>query len=308
MIIGRDGFYSVAYHDIMAMPQVRYYSHYRQDLSFFQSVLARLTFSKKVNQLIPYPFRRTTFPALFPHAFEQPQPLCFVFFGVNSFLFQSPYWQYLQKTYPDAKYVLYLQDIVSRTMGFDMERAKKQFDAIFSYDEADCSRYHLIYHPTPYSQPDVPANESIEESDIYFCGKSKDRLPIIESVYDHCTRQGLKCDFHVDEPMDYITNLQHIQKTRCILEVMQRDAVGFTPRLWESLFLGKHLLTDHPHLTQSRFYLPKQMHSLLNDLDTLPLWLNEPAQVAPLALRESLSPVHLLHHIQQVLPSPNGIK
>ena len=282
----------------------------------FIRLMTRLTFSAKVNRLVPYPLRHFTFPSLLSIHFTDNRPLCFIFFGLNSFLFQSPYYDYLRKQYPHAKYILYLQDIIARNTQLDMSLAKKQFDCILSYDKGDCQQYDLIYHPTPYSSFDIPKEESVQKSDVFFCGKGKDRYPLIHSIYEQCIQKGLQCDFHItdmpksakringicyNKPLTYIDNLKHITRTKCILEIMQFGADGFTPRLWEALFYNKHLLTNNHTIVRSPYYDKKQTHIIDNDLSDITEWIDtEVASITP-SMQDNLSPVQLIRHIESII-------
>ena len=130
-----------------------------------------------------------------------------------------------------------------------------------SYNKTDAEKYGLLYHPTQYSSIEIPKNDFIPYSDVYFLGAAKNRFESIIKAFEYFKANGLKCDFYVtDVPrkerkytneikyikhMSYIENLQHIDKTKAILELMQEKSTGFTLRMWEAITYEKLLITNN---------------------------------------------------------------
>lgn len=318
VIVGCGGYYSVGYHDIMSLDNVQYFSSMKEGInSKFSLIIQHLTFSKQVNRLISYPFASYTYPRLFPFRFKEEKPLVFLFFGNTQYVYQSTYLDYLRRCYPDVKLVLYMQDIIARNFNLNFESVRDKFDLILSYDKGDCNKYGLVYHPTPYSMYPIPENNAIEPFDIFYCGsaKTKARYDTIFDVYNKCHAHGLKCKFYIvgvpqearivsdeiiyDHPLTYIENLQYVQKAKCILEVQQENADGYTPRLWESIVYDKHLLTNNNNVLDSDYFCEDSMH-LISDVDVIKNWIN--VSVAnPLIIKEKLSPNGVLKTISSTL-------
>lgn len=318
VIVGCGGYYSVGYHDVMSLDNVRYFSSMTEGVtSKLDLILQRITFSEQVNRFLSYPFASYTYSRLFPLQFKEDKPLVFLFFGNTQYLYQSTYLEYLRKQNPGVKFVLYLQDIVAINEKLNLEKFRKEFDLILSYDKGDCEKYGLVYHPTPYSIYPIPENPSIEPLDVFFCGKAKTRYRLIFDVYNRCKEKGLKCKFFItgvpdadriisddivyDHPITYIENLQYVKKSKCILEVMQENADGYTPRLWESLVYDKHLLTNNRDLLNSCFNVDQSIHYF--DKSSCKLsWIDVPVSHS-LSFKESLSPKHLLQLVESKLDS-----
>lgn len=314
VIVGNGGYYLAGYHDIIDLPYVSYHKDYYDGFdSFVARQLVRLNLSPKVNKFIHSPFSHFVFPRLYPHHFEDNKPLCYVFFVYK---YRTDYLQYLRKTYSNVKLVLYMQDIVARTKGMDFNTISKQFDLLISYDKNDAEIYDMEYHPTPMSFVAIEETNHIPKSDIYFCGKGKDRYPLIHSLYNQCIDMGLNCDFHItDMPQDaerieginynkrltYIENLQHVVKTKCILEIMQGGADGYTPRTWESIMYNKHLLTNNKVIADSPYFYLKGHHDLHSLKDgSIIQWINTRVKY-PDELKKRLSPIRLLSFIDAKL-------
>lgn len=314
VIVGNGGYYLVGYHDIIHLPCVSYHKDYYDGFdSFVARQLVRLNLSPKVNKFIHSPFSHFVFPRLYPHHFRDNKPICYVFFVYK---YRIDYLQYLRKTYPNVKLVLYMQDIVARTKGQDLNTISEQFDLLLSYDKGDATVYEMEYYPTPMSYVPINPTRDLPNSDIYFCGKGKDRYALVHSIYEHCTKMGLICDFHItdmsldtqkiegihyNQPLSYIENLQHIANTKCILEIMQGGADGFTPRVWESIMYNKHLLTNNNNLEDSPYFYSQGHHNLESfENGSIIQWIKTDVAY-PETLKQKISPINLLRFIDDKL-------
>lgn len=262
VIVGGPGFYDVAYNDLKSLSNVKYLTSYVDGIkSSLLRILTRLNFNLRINRYIRSPFRHIVFPQMLPITFEREKPVCYIFFNLHFALFESGYIEYLRRQHRDAKFVLYMQDIIGSLPYYDINKYKELFDCVLSYDKGDCEKYGLEYYPTPYSKIDISTLRKQEPVDVYFCGKAKNRYSEIIKAYNKCIAKGLSCRFFIyglpekekiagdgliyDQPLSYEENLSHVISCKCILEIMQKDAVGFTPRLWEAIFYNKHLLTNN---------------------------------------------------------------
>jgi len=221
--------------------------------------------------------------------------------------FVSPYMMNFQD------FILYLQDIVASNPLFNIQKLRKQFDDIFSYDQHDATQYNLHYLPTPYSAlPELLNNTSISY-DMFFCGNAKNRLSEIMAVYYSATNAGLSCLFYInDVPKKHQQHLPGIiynhtisyndcvKKTiyaKCIVEIMQHGADGYTPRLWEAITYNKHLLTNNQFIESSPFAHPC-IHYFTSEIDWS--WINTKASY-PTEWHIKLSPIQCLTQIEKYL-------
>jgi len=316
IIAGDEGYYEVGYYDVITRDDVRYFKTMKDSFSSRLDLsLLRLTFSKQVNRYIHTPFSFYIYPRLFPHHFNNNKPLVYLFFGQTQYLYQTSYLKYLKRR--GVKRVLYMQDVVSRNPDLNIEKVRDDFDLILSYDKGDCERYGLEFYPTPYSCYPVEDNPNIKPIDVYYCGHAKSRYPTIFEVYCKCKEKGLTCKFFITavpkdkrigsvdneivygKQLTYLENLQYVQKAKCILEVMQVNADGFTPRLWESIIYDRHLLTNNVALKESPYYIPGSMHNFA-EIENIQQWINEPLTIDQ-NRKDALSPINLLKKIDDLL-------
>ena len=290
VVCGGQGYYAYGYRDIYDTDFSKYFEEQYDGIKgFVGRNLVKMCFSHQVNKYVHTPFSALVYPRLFRHSFHDAKPLCYVFFWRHRIIFESSYMDYLRRKHPGVKFVLFFQDIMRKYHDLDMDRLHNIFDLIITYDEGDARKYGLAFHPTP----------------------------LILDVYRKCTAMGLKCDFIVMKVPDsaeredgivyskrllsYKENIQHIQKTKCILEIMQQGADGFTPRLWESIVYGKHLLTNNSRVRSSEFCYPDGNHAINSVDDGTISQLITQQVFYPASLCDSLSPVHLLSFIDQKL-------
>ena len=175
--------------------------------------------NKKLNGIVNLPGKSLWYKALWRNlykaSFTEEKTVCFIvdplFFINNN---AGPYLMYLRKKMQDAKFVMFFTDLYSG-------RLSDHFDLM----------------------------------------QVKDRFPLILRCYDVLTSKKLKCDFYLsgvrdedrvgregihylDEPMSYEDNLKHTVKAKCILELMQTNAVVYTLRALDSLVDKELVLTE----------------------------------------------------------------
>ena len=100
--------------------------------------------------------------------------------------------------------------------------------------------------------------------------------------------------------MSYEENLQHVAKTRIVLEIMQEKAFGASLRVWESMMYDKLLLTNNSGLTRLDIYNPRYMHVIDKDSLTIGDWINELVCYED-AVKDSIRPQALLEFIDALL-------
>lgn len=264
--------YKCAYSSLFCRIDVRYISEPSEPLGFF-SKLRRVHYSRTANRLFSLPLKSIWNPFYFKDSFPKRKPLCFIFFwGWIANNNETHLTKYLKKHYPGCKIVLFLQDVVkSLYTNYSIEQIKSDFDIVVSYDKNDCNKYGFLYHPTVLSPVEVKNDDMIENCDVYFAGQDKGRLPLLIDICKFLSSRGLKCDLYVvgvpadkriscesihyiDKSFSYYQNLQHVIKSKCLLELMQDEAVGYTFRTWEAITYSKFLLTNNTEIVNSTFY------------------------------------------------------
>lgn len=275
-------YYRHAYYELTQYSDVRVYYGFRPNNPLMR-FLHKIHHSLKLNHYLHLPFKQLWFKTYYKLDFENSSKLCFVFDArLLEFDYARTFCNYLRSQHKDAYFVCYYQDLIkTSTPEAKPNSLRDKFDLIVSYDKRDAALYNIDYHPTTYSANVVDDNEGIEPCDVYFLGAAKNRLHDIIDTYCLLTNIGLKCDFYVTMPdgmeqinlkgihyiknMSYEKNLQHIKKSKFILELQQKDAIGPTLRTWEAICYDKFLITNNTDIKNTNFYDNKFIILINND-------------------------------------------
>lgn len=196
-----------------------------------------------------------------------------------------------------------------------LDERLSSFDAVFSFDRADCDKYGFTYHPTTYSVPDTVANDSVR-TDAFFIGTDKGgRHEKAKHLYQEIAKLGGTAEIylagvrhranringiHYNERISYAEVLLKSMSTNCIVEIMGGGQTGLTLRAMEAICLNKRLLTDN----QSAKELPYYETGFIRCVDEFGL------EEAAFAMKRDMvdyhysgdfSPTHLLEHIDEAM-------
>lgn len=308
-------YYDITYHDVKNEANVQFINQYPAFGGIIAKKLCLLHRSSKYNRYFRLPFQSVWNPLYFRNKFRDNKHLCFLFSAGVAYLEKYGFVSYLKKKYPEAKFVCFYQDIISSVRNYSFDDIRKIFDYVISYDLDEADQNGLIFHNTVFSNYPVPGNDNIENSDVYFVGAAKDRYDKIISVFEYLTSLGLKCDFNIigvpDEKqlykdkihyisrLSYIENLQHVVKTKIVLEMMQNNAVGASLRVWESIMYEKHLLTNNVGIKRLDVYNPNYMHLIETGKLNIREWVNKDVFYDG-DVKDSIKPYRLLEFIDNL--------
>lgn len=252
-------------------------------------------------------------------------PIAFFVFGeFYSWMEQANYFNYLKHCYPDCRLLLYLTNPVQyyqKSQGmFVAEESYKlvhsTFDAVITYNPIDAVNFGLVYYPGLYSV--LPLEKQTETSDIFFIGAAKDRLHKIIGIYKQLKANGFGCDFHItnvpkdlqelpqeihyNKPLSYFEVLDHVMKSRGILEIAHGGNSGLTLRFFEALVYDKNFVTDNTFLHNSEFRSFKKVFPIRNS-PRLDVDLDEYRAAAKLVnnYRNEYSPTRLIVFLEALL-------
>ena len=101
--------------------------------------------------------------------------------------------------------------------------------------------------------------------------------------------------------------LYHTINCRCVLDVNQEDASGYTSRFLEAVMYNKPLIADNRFIKQSKFYNPEfiQVYDDWNDLD--PEFVKKDETRVDYHYNGEFSPIRLIEQIDQELVKRYGV-
>lgn len=325
---GGGEIFKISFLDAANLSNVFYLSKAYRPQNFIGKILYRIHFSKQVNKIFKLPFKNLWNSCRIRFSFAQKRKLCFILFtDWVSIIDDIKLISYLRKHYPDCKIVWFAQDIIdsykSRYSGkpFDIKKLKKDLDLIVSYDMKDAEKYGLLYHNTVLSKIDLADDSSIPQNDLYFLGKPKSRLNQLVDLAIKFKNYGLKCGIYLlgvapedqikvdgitylSEPLTYKENLKYMKKSRCVLELMQPGAVGYTFRTSEALLYGKKLITNNSAIVNAPFYDKDNIFVLGSDFDMRIKEITKKIKEETKAEYQNtdiLSPIHFLNFLDEQL-------
>lgn len=182
------------------------------------------------------------------------------------------------------------------------------FDLVLTFDPRDAELYGWKYVNTLYSQ--FPVAQPERESDLFYIGAVKDRLPACLELLQQAKAQGadfclkllgtnsqqqdqLPKEAILSKPLPYPETLSWLSGTNCILDMTQPGQTGITLRYYEAVVFQKKLLTNNPHIVHLPGYDPEMMR-IYEDITQLDwAWIQEKnTSCSPYA--GQFSPLHLL--------------
>lgn len=154
---------------------------------------------------------------------------------------------------------------------------------IYTFDKKDTQRYGFRFINQVYRKPKNhhTATSSPTEWDIFYIGIDKYRTSILERLKLLFDEQGIsyniniKRDKHTQESkflrscyinksIDYETTLSMIEKSKCILEIIQNGQGGMTLRTLEAIFYDKKLITNNKDIINHPIYNPNNIYVIGN--------------------------------------------
>lgn len=175
--------------------------------------------------------------------------------------------EYIEKTVSsESRLILfYWNPIMIYSQEF-MDRVSSRWEK-WSFDYDDCKKYGFKYTGQLAFDKSIPEVECTNfGSDIFFIGIDKGRFKYLMLLEESLKKVGLNVDFrYVDNrkavrdkrysvACSYADMIQFASKTKCMLEINQKEQFGLTLRAVEAILLGKKLITNNPEIVKYNFY------------------------------------------------------
>lgn len=228
-------------------------------------------YNKHFTKKMWLPFRKMWNHRYFKTKFNEDEKIIFIICVSTNIVYKYGAVKKLKRKYKNSKFVLLQNDLIERMFtDISFNKVLPLFDFGLSFDFGDCKKYNLIYHPLVYSAPEV-LEQYDENIDVYFCGVIKDRLDLIMAIFKKLKSMNLKCLFilrgvpinkrenidgliYIDKFMPYKDNVDNIKRSKCLLEIMQKNGTGYTLRTCEAVAFNKKLMTNNPVIEKADFY------------------------------------------------------
>lgn len=169
----------------------------------------------------------------------------------------------------------------------------------WSFDIRDCEKYNMTFN-TQYYFKSFCLPQSPLESDVYFLGSDGGRKEMLLATEKELSGLGIKTDFNIlvaqnkeahasciTRKLSYTENLEHIAKSKAILEILREGQSGQTLRPLEALFFQRKLITNDSLIKEKEYYHPDNIFVLgEQDIEELPSFLERAYQPMPQELMD----------------------
>ncbi len=310
-----EDYLAPVFNELSSLPFAKVFKYAFQGNKLVQKLFF-LHWSAKLNRKINLPFKSIWYKKMCQHKFPTTKPVCFVFLGGKYLSQDEGLVKYIKKLNPENKCVVLYLDLISKRK-IDIEKIKKIADAVVSYDKGEAEQFGIHFQEMDYYTPLIPVTTPEEfENDVYFLGFAKDRLDDIHKAYNHLSSKGLRCKFIVcgareedriggegliySYPISYLENLENVNKSRCVLELIQGDSVAPTLRLREAKTYKRKLITNNTNpqyresLTEENLVVFKNVEEIAKEFVSSPIDYG--------AYDENYSsPVNLIKYLEETL-------
>ena len=110
-------------------------------------------------------------------------------------------------------------------------------------------------------------------------------------------RDGIK---YASKNMSYLRMLKYSVSSRCLLEINQEGALGYTSRFLEAVMYDIKLITDNLSVLDSKFYNPRNIQ-YINDVNEIDPEFVKNKCFDSFNYNDDFSPIHLLESIDSKL-------
>lgn len=204
--------------------------------------------------------------------------------------------QHIDNRHPTARKIFYLWNVVGMGGAIKDYLFLHNWE-IWTFDEQQSLNNNWHYIGQFYS------GHARDKRDIKyqfcFCGYNKGRDGILCDLAKSFRNKHLSYNFIIREwgvpnyiksfrnkelrpyitlfETHYKSYLSIVQKSNCIVDIVQKGQIGLTMRVMESLFYNKKLLTNNPDIVNYPFYREDNIFILgKDDIATITNWLNIP--------------------------------
>lgn len=266
-----DGYYSICLEDLRQKKDIIVVNYPMENRNIFFKILYRICnsfYCRTGKRQTVKCLLKSLYPLYYPSLLTNEKDYCFVFI---SDIWDIDFMRYLKKRYPQCKIIMALRDLVKTKWFYTGLMHSGLVDHWMSYDKGDCDKYGMTYFSQFESRIKVQDNSSVETSDVFFTGRAKKRLPQLVECYDYLSSLGLKCLFIIlDAPeeqkvardgiiytnkyMTYRKMLEYSIRSKCLLDINQEGATGYTSRFLEAIIYNKLLLTNNIGISSHPLY------------------------------------------------------
>jgi hypothetical protein len=164
-------------------------------------------------------------------------------------------------------------------------RVIPNFDEVFSFEKEDCEKYNLKFITNWIYTPKLETKKEFDYQIFNISSKDK-RFPVISKIAADLKLKGIvykimvfdKKMITIDPNIEFIS--KHIQisevndyinAAKLLLDISRKEQKGLTFRVFESLGLGKKLITTNSDIKNYDFYNPNNILIISEENPIIPI-------------------------------------
>lgn len=184
----------------------------------------------------------------------------------------------------DPKSLLEFKKYTKKSIGFFNDNSYRcpkiahvipSFDEAFSFEKEDCNKFGLNFVPNWIYNSEISSeHNSTFEYDVFNISSIDRRLPILLRIAKQLESKEINSKFIVydkkhnptDDTISYINKHlplsevnEFINRSKVLLDINRFNQTGLTFRVFESLGLGKKLITTNSDIKNYDFYNPNNI-------------------------------------------------
>lgn len=281
--------------------------------NFIKRLLFTIHFSYKINKFLNLPFKDSWLNKVMPKSeMISNERKIFIFHESSPLAYCEPLLRKIKKSFLKSVLCYKFSNPPNDKNLLRLSVVKNLYNYVITFNDFFVKENWIVYDTGIYTRNEIPKND-VPRSDLFFIGKNKGRLFLLLQIYDKMLEFGLKCDFYItdvknsdvvlkrgivyNKNLDYFDVLKHIEKTTCILEVLEGNFSYQSIRTFEALAYGKRLITTSSGIEKSPHYLSDNMHSIVNASEIKKEWFALPIEPYSINLH-AISPNRFLEFIE----------
>lgn len=294
--------------------------------NIFFKLLRKIHLNRKINKIINLPFKWIWYDFDMKEINDVDEIIIIIMTAEVLFTYNFDFFNKLNKK-ENVHLILFLIDSMKiktpiKDIILDKLNSVK-WDYIFSYDKKDAEEYNYKYlNEMYYSLPTKINNEGILENDIYYLARLKpgreNRIMNIYKIFinnyintkfdiwlrkedlERCSELKLENGInYFEEQKSYRETLKEIEKTNCILELLQDGQTGPTLRYFEAVVYNKKLLTNNENVKYLNFYDERYIKIFQNETEIDFNWIKEKIDVN-YHYNNEFSPINIINKIDDL--------
>ena len=243
----------------------------------FLRKICNVHYSQKLNKRFNFPGKRIWYKAFSKSLgieFDGEEEYVLIVYDWSRLSRDFNFFAYLKKKCRRLK-IVYLFTNIAAISGARMygvlDELTGVFDRVFAFDPKDAERYGFGYFPLIYTGVNPQEKESCD-TDLFYIGQAKDpaRYQMLIDIFEKAQKEGLTCDFnivgvpeekqkypeliHYNKRLSYSDVVKKIKRSRCLVDVIQKDSSGLTIKVCEAVVYEKKLITSNSCIKRESFF------------------------------------------------------